>query len=123
MNIDRLEKARGMLLKIDMEKKPFSMSHWFEDFDAPYDCGTAACFLGHVARQQWAKNLGMTVNHDGDIVYDGEHGLCAAAVFFDVSINLAGRLCLPSSYGVSTKNIKPLDVSFVIQEILNGTIT
>lgn len=98
MDTVRMQKAIDTLTQVHTLGKKFDIDHWVEDCMTPYDCGTAACSLGWIARSEWANEIGLCLSANGSPIYDGDYTYNAAEKFFDISTNQAGWLFDPFEY-------------------------
>ena len=99
MRADRLKKAIETLRDISARQLPWNMAEWFASpkWD---DCGTAACALGWICRQEWAQKAGLRGDITGMPIYgDGAYGVDAGAEFFEIDYDEANWLFMPSQYG------------------------
>ena len=117
---------------IDLIGKNFAET--VEEFHA---CGNTACLAGHIALSPVFQAIGGKVNQrDGSPLLRtvDKDGICvrkteerAVALFFDISVELANKLCLPPFltegdpfYPVEFEDVQPHHVIDKLQQILDG---
>ena len=119
---------------IDLIGKNFAET--VEEFHA---CGNTACLAGHIAlspvfqaiggkvNQRDGSPLLKTVDKDGSPLLKTEER--AVALFFDISVELANKLCLPPFltdedpfYPVEFEDVQPHHVIDKLQQILDGEL-
>lgn len=108
--------GRRRLLKLaeHLEKKvacdEFHMDVW--------DCGTAACGMGHACRIPSFRRAGLKLSYGLDRFlpkFKGHFGLAAAIAFFGISFRQAKFLFLPDGY--PNPNVTPKKVAARIRGV------
>lgn len=133
MNVERLERAISVMQRVRDHQLPLDMTRWTDLDRDPYDCHSAACFLGWCARDEVLHAAGLKFQADRRWApassarmvpqYEKHRGTMAAAWFFDIPDRDAIMLCQPDAYGVVPTTITPNNVIGRLQELLvNGTI-
>ena len=108
-----------------------------ETVEELHACGNTACLAGHIALSPVFQAIGGEVDQrDGSPTLEtvDKDGICvrgteerAVALFFDISIELAHKLCLPPSrtkgdhfYPAEFEDVQPHHVIDKLQNILDG---
>jgi hypothetical protein len=127
--IETLENVKKRDKKDD--HKHFDMSVWRgDDPEKEVDCGTTACALGWEATTPYARSRGLKlIGNNMDGVYPSfkrrgstveYSGFDAAAVYFDISHDMAEALFDPDSYGDRYEDITPKHVIKRVKYFLKG---
>ena len=108
-----------------------------ETVEELHACGNTACLAGHIALSPVFQAIGGEVDQrDGSPTLEtvDKDGICvrgteerAVALFFDISIELAHKLCLPPArakgdhfYPAEFEDVQPHHVIDKLQNILDG---
>lgn len=91
MHVERVTRAIALLRKVHIDGLPFDLRDWFSDPDNVFDCGTAACAAGWMARDEWMQEEGLesvgavpAYLTSKDANPQWLHGFYALEAFFDM---------------------------------------
>jgi hypothetical protein len=122
MHIERMQRA--IALARELQHKPFYMNTWFEYESRPYDCETAACFAGWMARDKWMQNEGLELSKASSPVFEDEdEPWRALARFLDISVDDAHFVFDSYEYNEHPSAITPDIVADRLRVIVDVCLT
>jgi len=89
MNRKRMRRAIAILDRVHAENLPFDIGQWVSEPDNPYDCGTAACAAGWMARDAEFRAEGLVLTDESCVsvgfpAFELDVGFLAMAKFLDI---------------------------------------
>lgn len=121
MHIERWQHGIAILREVTREHKPFYLGFWVASEATPYDCDTAACAVGWMARYPWMQDQGLSLR-DGEPLFMGLRSFRALTIFFEISDDEAGHVFLTKDYPCYGWEITAAMVADRMQDMLNKEI-